>query len=130
MTVAVSPEDQLPGFTVKDDDRVIMSPVQDRYPLDSNSLSRKHASISLAGCIILQYDVTVRGVIRYYRHAVLRHYGGDSRAFLAMLDIKESGRMAVEREKEKIPLILQIRAGSSLYAWGNVERSSWTAVVW
>lgn len=38
VTVAVSSDDQLPGFTVEDDNGVIMSPVENRYTLDSNSL--------------------------------------------------------------------------------------------
>lgn len=38
VTVAVSSDDQLPGFTVEDDNGVIMSPVENRCTLDSNSL--------------------------------------------------------------------------------------------
>lgn len=47
--------------------------------------------------MILQYNITVRGLVGYHRHAVLRHYGGTSRASLAMLGIQESGLMAIER---------------------------------
>lgn len=37
-----------------------------------------------------------------------------------MLDIKGSGRMAIKRRNEEIPLILKQGQGFSPYAWGNV----------